>query len=345
MPLDTTFLDIVKFRGMNGRDVINEVFKSSPAFTGVDIMGNKIPIASKTVTQTFFEGQYRIGNPDIDPFRTYNRGFGTTQGNYERRRFETAIVGEFYEVDSALIKTEPQAGADYLSARCADIIEATITALERQFFYGGQKNNSNPSALGFQGLQMLIDPEMVYDAEGGDNDGAKLTSAYLIDFNDRHGVTWVFGHEGTMEFSDPVDRLIDDPIDSKRKIPVIQASFEFYPGVAYLSRYAASRIVNIDTQTAFKTSKNCNALTDAMIATAIAKWPVGAPNAIIMTKAAGMVLAESRRITTLVGVGQNGINVPVQSGYVSLPKDHNGIPIAYSDSLIDNEKKVTIISN
>jgi hypothetical protein len=346
MPLNTTFLDLVKFRGMEGRDILNEVFRSNPAFTGTDLYGNKIPIASTTIPKDRFEAMYRIGNPDIDPFRIYNRGFGTSQGQYEQRRFETTIAGQYYNIDAALMKTDAEAAAKYLAARCTDILDATISAMEKQFFYGGQKDNaqknSDPSKLGYQGLQMLIDPTMTFDA-GGTGASAKLTSAYLIDFNDRHGVTWIFGENGAMEFTDPIELLEDDDTDpeKKRKLPVIQSHFEFYPGVAFLSRYAASRIVNIDTQTAFTTAKNRNAFTDETIATALAKWPVGAPNAIIMTKAAGMMLAASRTVTTLVGAGAGGADIPIQSGFVSLPKEHNGIPIAYSDALLNTEKKVT----
>jgi hypothetical protein len=290
---------------------------------------------------------YRIGNPEIDPFRVYNSGFGTSQGEYERRRFETTIAGQFYEIDEGLMKTNPAAGAVYLANRCKDMISSTIFAMEKQFFYGGQKGkniNSTPSGMGFQGLQILIDDTMVYDAEGWDYENSQLASAYLIDFNDTSGVTWVFGKNGTMEFNDPRNQLIDDPKDKTRKIPTIQAWFEFYPGIAFLSRYAASRIVNIDVQTAYQKKKNPEAFTDEVIATAIAKWPNSEPHAIIMTKAAGMMLAASRTVTTIVGTGTNGVDIPIRSGYTSLPKDHNGIPIAYSYALLNNEKKVTVIN-
>jgi hypothetical protein len=343
MPLGT-FLDVVKFKGLDGRDIIAEIFRSNPAFTGVDIMGNKIPIASRTIDEDRFEAMYKIGNPDVDPFRVYNMGFGTSQGSYERRQFQTTIAGQFYDVDAALVDNNPVSGSQYLALRAADILEATISAMERQFFYGGQNDNATTSKLGFQGLQVLVDDEMVYDAEGENN----LTTAYLVNFNDRNGVTWIFGKNGTMEFSDPQRRLDikTDPAkpNEVKKMPIIEAHFEFYPGVAYLSKYAASKVVNIDTSTAYTQSKNPYALTDEMLATAIAKWPVGAPNAILMTKAAGMMLAASRTITTLVGAGEEGTNLPIKSGFVSLPKDHNGIPIAYTDALLNDEKEVEVIA-
>jgi hypothetical protein len=342
MPLNTTFLDIVKFKGMEGREPLNEVFKSNPAFTGLDLFGNKIPIASKTESGTLFKSNYRIGLDDIDPFRIFNSGLGTSQGNYEQRTFETAIAGRYYYVDSGLIRSEPQAGADYLTNRCKDMIESTIVSLERQFYYGGQKDknpNSTPSKFGYQGLQVLIDPSMVFDAGGTGNN---LASAYLINFSDRSGVTWVFGNEGTMDFRDPIEDTVPDPNNPALQIPVMKAYFEFYPGVAFLSRYAASRIVNIDVSTAFKIQKNRTAFTDEMLATAIAMWPTGTPNAIITTKAAGMMLSASRSVTTLVGVGTGGADVPIQNGFASFPKEHNGIPIAYSDALIDNEKRVVL---
>jgi hypothetical protein len=342
MPSNTTYLDIVKFKNLDGKDILNEVFVSNPAFTGTDRMGNKIPIASKTLSDIFFEAKYRISNDELAAFRTFNSGFGTSQGAYEDRRFETKMAGGFYKVDKALVDTNPQAGAEYLAARCTDMLESVVTTMERQFFYGGQGTNSKSDPLGFQGLQILIDKDMVYDAEGFENNGCQLASAYLINFNDRQGVTWMFGKEGTMSFSDPDTILEDDPNDNEKKFPAIQSYCEFYPGVAFLSKYAASRIVNIDTQTAFKTQKNRTAFTDEMIATAIAMWPNSTPNAIIMNKAAGMMLAASRTVTTIAGAGGGGSDITVQSGFTSFPKDHNGIPIAYSDVLIRTEKKVIV---
>ncbi len=340
--LNTTLLDVLKFKGNDGREIINEVIKNNPAFTGNDTMGHSIPVAFDTISKDKFKGKYRIGNPDIDPFRIINRGFGTSQGAYEDREFSVATAGQFYRVDQALVKRDAEAGAKYLTARCIDQVEATVNAMERQFFYGGQKQNGKSSKNGFQGLQMLVDPNMVHDAKG---QGAKLASMYLVYFNNRNGVTWIFGENGTMEFSEPKEILVDDPERDPngdiRQIPVIQAHFEFYPGVAYLSRYAAGRIVNIDVSTAFETKKNREALTDEMIATAIAKWPYGAPNAIITTKAAGMMLAASRTVTTLLGAN-NGGDVTVQSGYAVLPSEHNGIPIAYTDALVNEEKRVVI---
>lgn len=336
--LNVSLLDVLKFKGLNGREIVNEVIKSNPLFTGNDSMGHSIPVASDTISGDHFKGLYRIGNPEIDPFRIINSGAGMSQGNYENRRFDIANVTRYFWVDRSLMKRDAEAGAKFLAAQCANGVEAVINALEKQAIYGGQTANGTPSKDGYQGLQMAIDPEMVYDAEGT---GKELASAYLIYFNNRNGVSWLFGENGTMEFSDPVDDDIPDPKDPKKLIPVVRTNFEFYPGFAFLSRYAASRIVNIDVSSAFKTTKNRKAFTDEMIATAIAKWPYGTPNAILTTKAAGMMLAASRTVTTLVGANQ-GSDVTVQSGYTLLPHEHNGIPIAYSDGLINKEKRVVI---
>jgi hypothetical protein len=335
--LNVSLLDVLKFKGLNGREIVNEVIRSNPVVTGNDSQGNSIPVASDTISGDSFKGLYRIGNPDIDPFRIINSGAGMDQGSYEVRRFDVATITRYFWVDQAIMNRDAEAGAKMLAAQCANGVEATLNAMEKQFFYGGQKDNGDPSVNGFQGLQKFIPSESVYNAGGS---GSKLSSAYLINFNNRVGCSWLFGENGTMAFSDPVDDDIPDPKNSKKMIPIIKTKFEFYPGFAFLSKFGASRICNIDTTTAFTTEKDPTKFTDEMIATAIAKWEAGTPNAIVMTKSAGMMLAASRAISTLVGVGAAGANVPVRTGYVTLPTEHNGIPIAYSTGLIDGEKQV-----
>jgi hypothetical protein len=339
--LNVSLLNILKFKGLDGaREIVNEVIKSYPAMTGNDSMGNSVPIATDTITGDHFTGLYRISNEEIDPFRVINSGAGMSQGAYESRRFEVETITRYFWCDRALMKRDPAMGAKFLTAQCQNGVEATIDALEKQFFYGGQDANSTPSKVGFQGLQSFIDPEMILDANG-QGSGAKLASAYLIYFNNRNGATWLFGEEGTMSFGDPYDADIPDPKDAKKLIPVVMTNFEFYPGFGFLNRYAASRIANINTKTAFSVTKDRTAFTDEMIATAIAKWPFGTPNAILMPKAAGLMLAASRTVSNIVGAGANGTDIAIQSGYTTLPTEHNGIPIAYSDKLITSEKRVT----
>jgi hypothetical protein len=340
MTLNVTLLDVLKFKGLNGREIVNEVIKNCPAFTGNDTMGHNVPIATDTIAGDSFKGLYRIGLPDAKVFRKINAGASMVQGKYETRRFEVHNAGRYFWIDRALMRRDPDAGSRLLAAQCANGVEELMNGLERQFYYGGQKSNGNPDPDGFQGLQTFIDPSMIYDA-GGNGSTAQLTSAYLVNFNNRNGCTWLFGEQGEMSFSDPVEDDITDPADPAKRIPVVKTDFEFYPGFAFLSKFAASRIANIDVATAFTTSKNRTAFTDEHIATAIAMWQTGAPNAILMTKAAGMMLAASRTVTTIAGAN-GGADIPVQSGYVTLPSEHNGIPIAYTDALTNAEKKVTV---
>ena len=337
MPLNHTILDVLKFKGLNGRDVINEVIASNPAYTGNDAIGNSIPVSYDTVPTETFDALYRIDNPDIDPFRKINAGAGSSKGNYETRRYHIDTVTRYFWIDQALTRRNAEAGARLLEAECANGVEAVQNGLERQFFYGGQKANSNASTLGFQGLQTLIDKDMMFNAGGT---GSALASAYLVNFNTRNGVTWLFGNQGETEFGQPVEDDIPDPKDPTKMIPVLKTKFEFYPGLAFLSRFAASRIANIDTATAYTVAKNREAFTDEHIATAISRWPYGTPNAILMPKAAGLMLAASRTVSRVVGVGGGGGDVMVQAGFVSLPKDHDGIPIAYSNAQIIGEKLV-----
>ncbi|MDR2644049.1 MAG: hypothetical protein LBC74_14810 [Planctomycetaceae bacterium] len=335
--LNVSLLDVLKFKGLDGREIINEVIKSNPAVTGNDTMGHSIPVASDTISWDSFKGLYRISNEEVDPFRAINSGAGMSQGAYETRRFDITTVTRYFWVDRALMKRDADAWSKFLTAQCANGIESVISALEKQFFYGGQVANSTPSKYGFQELQEFIEKDMVFDAGGS---GANLSSAYLVNFNNRNGVTWLFGENGTMEFGDSIDDDVPDPKDPTKLIPVVRTNFEFYPGFGFLSRYAASRIANIDITTAFTVTKNRTAFTDEMITTAIAKWPYGTPNAIITTKAAGIMLAASRTVTSIVGAGSQGADITVQSGYTTLPHEHNGIPIAYSDVLINKEKRV-----
>lgn len=331
--------DILRFTGFpGGQEIASEVRLNCPEFTGEDVFGTKFDVgrAQSTVDQDFVEGLIRKETTPQDPFRHVNEGLPTSKGEYERTLFALKNAGGYVRYDRALIDRDATRGAFLMRAEATRLMEDAIRALGKQFFYGSGANATagGASSKGFQGLEKFVSSAYTVSAGGsaaGSGDTG-LSSAYFVRFSALDGVCWLFGRNGQFELSDVKEVEYADPSDSTRLIPYYQQCMEYYPGLAVNSQYAAVRIANIDVSTASTpASISTTALTDKHLLVALEKFKGGRPDALFMSRAAGVLLGASRTPT---------INVSGKSFYtgeMQIPTEIYGIPILYTDSLCGNE--------
>lgn len=330
--------DVLKFEGFEGgREIASEVRVNCPEFTGVDVYGNTFDIgrAQATIEGDRIEGLIRKETIPVDPFRLLNEGYGTSKGVYERTLFELHNAGGYIDFDRAAIDRDKGRGARLMQQEAIRVLEDATRALGKQFFYGGVAN-SGASEKGFQGLQRFIDDDFVLDANGGagSDDSTALTSVYLVRFNDVDGVSWLFGRNGVFALSDVEKDDLPDANNPGKYIPVYRQSFEFYPGFGFFSKYAAVRIANVSVATAGTPGGiSTTALTDETILIALEKMKGSRPDAIFMSRKAGVLLAASRQPSISI----NGATLV--AGAMQLPSEVYGVPILYTDSLNSNEAR------
>lgn len=331
--------DVLKFGGFpGGKEIASEVRVSCPEFTGNDVFGTSFDIGrgQATVDQDYIEGLIRKEGTIVDPFRNVNEGLTTSKGEYERTLFKLHNAGGYVQYDRALIDRDTVRGARLMETEAQRVLEDAIRALGVQFFYGGA-DEGGASPKGFQGLQSFVDTANTIDAGGaaqGSGDTG-LTSAYFVRFSELDGVCWLFGRDGAFNLSE-IERVdVPDPNDAAKLIPMYRQLLEFYPGLAFNSKYAAVRIANIDvSSSATPSALSPTALTDKQLIVALERFKGGRPDALFMSRKAGIMLGASRQPSITIS-GKS-----VVTGEFQVPAEAYGIPILYTDSLCGNEAHV-----
>lgn len=340
MTATVTWHDVLKFQGFDGgKEIADEVRLNVPEFTGADAFGTRFDIsrAQSITDQDYIEGLIRLEDTPADPFRNVNEGLTASKGVYERTLFKLCNAGGFVQYDRALIDRDATRGGLLMKAEAVRVLEDSIRALGTQFFYGGSADGG-ASSKGFQGLEAFVGSAQTISAGGTAGAGAAtgLTSAYFVKFSEVNGVCWLFGRGGSFDVSDVERAEIQDPADASKLIPVYRQLLEFYPGLAFNSKYAATRIANIQTSsTSTPASLSTTALTDIHLLCALDSFKGDRPDALFMSRKAGILLGASRQPSITVS------GKAIVAGGVEIPQEFYGIPILYTDSLIDNEAQVS----
>ena len=330
-----TLQEALQFKGDGADHIIDECLKVCPEVTGIDKYngGRSIPMDYGTEDSDTMETMFMTSVPESNPYRDANTGVLPIKGTYEKRLTQLATATAFWQVDSAIIEKNPQAGARLMLQRAIASVTSHIQAHGRQFYYG-QKNGGYPE--GFPGLCDLMSKEQVVDAGGT---GAKLTSAYFIWFNE-DGVSWRYGMNGQMAMGEPRECTLTDPTNPAKKFPGIEQYMQYYPGLKVSNKYSIGRIANIDVTSAYTSAFDPKAFTDGHMYQLLTRLPAGMrPNVIFMPYVAALLLAASRA-TVQFSKDASGNQVMV-GGLTPAVSEFEGILIVPTDSIKVGEKKVT----
>jgi hypothetical protein len=312
-----TLLDVAK---RNGSDMLvgllDETTKSHPEVTGkTAIAGREVTIpnvaASRTIKGTHYKTLVRITLPTVG-FRNANEGTTETKSTYENRLVETFILNPRWGADKA-VADRSEDGAEAMIADEADAhTSAAWDTVGKQFYYGP---DSGGDTKGFPGLIDVYDStNNVVDAGG--TTGATGSSVWLVKWGPKF-VQWCVGANGDFELSDVELR---DKLDANNK-PYTAYHQELlgYPGLQVGTLTSLVRIKKL-------TEDNGKGLTDALIAKALEKFPVGVvPDVMFMTRRSHRQLRDSRTATNPTGAP------------APFPEESYGIPIAPTDSILNTE--------
>ena len=331
-----SWLDAVKFNGSPiFKDACAEVDVNCPEFTGSAALGSSFKLSAENVDTDVVRGTIRLEPPPTYAFRDVNEGVSPSTGAYENTEFHLYNATAFVVKDVALIERDPERGARYMQAETKSVMEGLIKGFGAQFYYGGTRLASEDR--GFKGIQTYVEKwkdELTVSAGGAPAESGPtgLTSVYLVRFDETNGVSWLFGRGGAFSLSDPTRTTAADPRNPTKILPVVRQEISCYPGLAYYSKYAAARIANVQTASVgTPESISTSALTLAHLGVAIKKMRAK-PSVILMNYSAGLLLAASIATATV-----DGTTVSLSG---RLLDQYAGIPICYTDSLVDDEPRV-----
>lgn len=309
-----TLMDIVK---ANGNDavvgLVDETIKAHPELTLVP---------ARTIKGLNFKTRVRTAlGRTTGSFRDANEGSDPIKHTYEQRLVETYILNPRFEVDKAIADRYEYGPEMYIAEESEGIMEGEMQGLSRQFYYG---TGTNGNAKGFPGLMQMHDTaNMVVDAKGTTDDVA--SSVWLVKFGPK-ALQWVWGENGQFAMSPVREETLLDA--TGKKFDGYVSSLTAYPGLQVSSLQAVCRIKKLTTDTG-------KGLTDALLASALAKFPVGmVPDVILMSRRSRSQLQTSR--TAVLNVG-NKQKVDAQ-GIASTPTDFEGISIQVTEGILDTEK-------
>jgi hypothetical protein len=298
-----TLLDIAKANGSDKvTGLIDETTKAYPEVRNVD---------ARTIKGLNYKTLVRVTLPTVG-FRAANEGTTATKGVYDNRLVETFIMNPRIEADKAVADAYEDGAAAWLAIEGSGVLTAAFGTLAKQFYYGATNGGDSK---GHPGLIDAYDAtNMVVDAGG--TTATTGSSVWAVKYGPTF-VQWVYGLNGQLELTDPREETLYDA--SNNPFDGYVQSMLARPGVQIGNINCVGRIKKL-------TADSGKGLTDALIGSLLAKFPVGyTPDVLFMTKRSQEQLRTSRTATNTTGA-------PAPT-----PMDAFGIPIQVTDGILNTE--------
>ena len=273
-------------------------------------------IMGRTITGTSYKPRIRLSFPTAG-FRRPGAGVPLGKSEYSNKLIECAFLDAQMQVDEAMVDADNPLGS-LLADEASGATKQSMLTIGSQFYYGNPVVNPDTD-LGFPGLQYQVRSDFILDATGSTANAA--TSVYII-CEGLQGVHLIFGNGG--ELSMPQDWTRQQVSDSSgNKYFAWVNNLKGWPGLNIGSDKSVVRIKNITAQTG-------KGVTDALIQTALAIFPVGmTPTKILMNRTSRLQLQISR-----TAVSQQAYKL---GAIADMPTEVNGVPIVVTDSIISTE--------
>jgi hypothetical protein len=305
-----TLLDIAK---LNGSDtvvgLIEEVITSAPEFS---------VMPARTIRGTSYKAVSRTSYPAVG-FRQANGAATAGQSAFVNRIVECFILSALVTADKAVASAYEDGAAAWQAMEAMGVMRQALIEVGQQMFYGTNTTHGG-NANGFPGLLQLHDAtNMVVDATGTTDNVA--SSVYLCATGPQ-STQLVLGNNTSLELSEWRTETISN-------VPSFVADLTGWIGLQMVNPNAVARIKKITTDSG-------KGLTDALIATALSRFPVGVqPNVIFMNRRSAAQLQASRTVT--INVGPTAKATGAIELVAPYPTSAFGIPIVVTDNITSTE--------
>jgi hypothetical protein len=266
--------------------------------------------AARTIKGLNYKTLIRTALPTVG-FRNANEGSAAVKGTYENRLVETYIMNPRWECDKAVADAYEDGANAYIAMEAETILNASMIGLGGQFYYGKADDGSK----GFPGLLASISSAYTIDAGGTTED--TCSSLWAVRFGVKD-VTWVWGQDGNLGLSDvSLARLTDG---SGNPFTGYVQEILARPGLQVGNARCIGRIKKL-------TADSGKGLTDALIGSLLATFPVGLPPTHLFA---------SRRSIEQLRKSRTATNATGQEA--PIPTEVFGIPLLPTDAIKDTEK-------
>ena len=311
-----TTLDLVK--GQDAQGLIEETFQAFPEIFGMTrIAGQWVQVprvgAAEGITGTSYPTLVTVEDPTV-PFVDVNQGSDATKVRQEERVTSCFNMNPRWGVGLVAARRSPKSIEEIMANQALPHLRASWRTVAKCFYYG--RNSVHGDTKAFPGLLEGYDTTNMEVDAGGTTDDV-CSSAWLVAWGPE-SVKWVFGNGARFELSD-IDLRNTTDSDSKQFSAYHQEMIAL-PGLQFLSKQHVCRIKKLTTD-------NDKGMTDALVASALSKFPVGVyPDVIFMSRRSLFQLQSSRTATNATGAP------------APIPFESHNIPIAVTDSISNTEK-------
>jgi hypothetical protein len=270
----------------------------------------------RAIPGTSYKTVLRTGLPSVS-FRKVGASITASKSSFADKLVNAFSIGGLVQIPKDVAKAHSGGLAELQAIETSGLMLQKMLTVGTQVWYGTNTTYSG-SSDGFPGaLQTYDSTNMVVDAGG--TTASTGSSCWLVKFGPQH-VQMLVGDNGLLDLS-------DWRVETVSGVPSHMADLIGFMGCQFVNPYALCRIKKL-------TADSGKGLTDALIAQALAKFPVGVvPDAIFCSRRSRQQLQLSRSVV---------LNGPTNSGsgmqnIANVPMDAFGIPIYATDSLLDTE--------
>jgi hypothetical protein len=270
-------------------------------------------MAARSVAGYTYKYLKKTANPTVG-FRAENDGRDLSLGTYSTVSVTLSILDATFGVDVAVAQSDERGWAAMLGTQAIDHLRAAMAKAEDELINGD--NTSGFNALADE-LNALSDGTVV---DAGGTTASTGSSLYLVrsGLSDVH-VVW--GQEGVIDVGETSIQKFAG--SSAGSYPAYYTPVTAWCGLQVGGAYSAGRIANI-------TEDSGKGLTDALISSAIAKFPAGrGPSFMFCSRRSLQQLQASRTATNPTG------------SPAPFPDQAFGIPIVVTDNVSDVEALVS----
>jgi len=272
---------------------------------------------------TWYEVVKRVTYPTAQ-FRSVNEGVSTSKSIYKKEVKEMLFLDTQLQMDEAVWDASDGSVGAVWQLEAEGAVRGAAILLGQQTWYG-----TSADAKGFQG----ITNQLSYAVKG--NQTTDSTSAYLVWEDEREGVRYDVGRDGSFAISPPFRQQVLDTA-SKSYFAYV-GNLKAYVGLYVGSSYSCWGVTGVTSNTAAYT----NGLTDTMGFQLLSFIPAARRNRLrwFMNRTTESTLRQNRSaVTTSTGFAQY---VPAGSqgapAYSPLPEFLAGYPITITDSILNTE--------
>lgn len=309
-------MNLLDIAALNGRDMvaglIEEVMTAAP-----EVMA----LPARTIKGVSYKTTRRTSLPSVG-FHAAGASLTASKSAFADYLTTCAYLGGLVQLPKSIAQASED-GTDMLKAIEAEgVMEQALKDVGKQLFYGPSNTTYGSDADGFPGLLDGYDStNMVVDAGG--TTATTGSSVWIVGTGVKSNQL-VVGMEGEMELS-------EWRVETVSGVPSHVADLTAYVGLQMAN--PNNTIVRVKKLT----EDSGKGLTDALLAKALALFPIGVqPTHIFMSRRSRRQLQTARTVT-LFGNGTRG-SVGTATGLVApTPTEFEGVPIIATDSLSNVE--------